>query len=125
MTSRPAQATAAAFRAAVERGDVTAVLDTLAPDVVFNSPIVHAPYVGRTALAPLLAAVVAVFVHFHYTREVTAPHRPAPQLQTRICERKVEGSDILLVNGAGPADELEVVGRPYSSSPALLQSIAP
>jgi SnoaL-like domain len=124
MTNRPAQATAAAFRAAVERGDVAAVLDMLAPDVVFNSPIVHAPYVGRTALAPLLAAVVAVFADFHYTREFTAPDGHALQFETRIGERKVEGIDILVFNAAGLVSEFTVMVRPYSAATALRDAMA-
>lgn len=124
VTDRPEQSTATAFRAAIERGDVAAVLNTLAPDVVFNSPIVHAPYVGRTALAPLLAAVMEVFADFHYTREFTAPDGHVLQFQARIGERKVEGIDILVFNAAGMVSEFTVLVRPYSAATALRDAMA-
>jgi hypothetical protein len=124
VTNRPAQATAAAFRAAIERGDVAAVLDTLAPDVVFNSPIVHAPYVGRTALRALLAAVMEVFADFHYIREFTAPDGHALQFRARIGEREAEGIDILLFNAAGLVSEFTVIVRPYSAATALRDAMA-
>jgi hypothetical protein len=126
VTNRAAQATAtaAAFRAAIEQGDVAAVLETLAPDVVFNSPIVHAPYVGQAAVAPLLAAVMEVFADFHYTREFTAPDGHALQFQTRIGERKLEGIDILVFNAAGLVSEFTVMVRPYSAATALRDAMA-
>jgi hypothetical protein len=56
-----------AFRAAVEREDVSALEAALAQDVVFRSPAVFRPYEGRETVLALLSAVVPVLAGFHYT----------------------------------------------------------
>ena len=58
---------ASAFRAAIERGDADAATALFAPDCVFNSPIVHRPYVGPAPLRAVLGAVLQVFADFRYT----------------------------------------------------------
>src|SRR4051812_49552494 len=57
----------AAFRAAVERDDIDAAVGLFADDVVFHSPVVHRPYVGREPLRAILGAVTTVFEDFRYT----------------------------------------------------------
>ena len=49
---------ATAFRAAVERGDTDAAVALFAPDCVFNSPVVHRPYVGPAPLRERMAALL-------------------------------------------------------------------
>jgi ketosteroid isomerase-like protein len=59
------------FRAAVENGDAASLSAALTPDVVFHSPAVFTPYVGRDAVMQVLGAVVRVFEDFHYVSEIT------------------------------------------------------
>jgi len=53
--------TAAAFRAAVERLDIDAACELLAPDVVFHSPVTFHPFVGRDTVVQLLTLVADTF----------------------------------------------------------------
>ncbi len=113
-----------AFRQAIERKDHTALMLTLAPNVVFHSPIVHQPYVGREAVAPLLAAVFQVFSDFAYIDEFTAPDGKALLFRTRIGERDAEGVDILKFDSDGLVQEFTVMVRPYSAATALREIMA-
>ena len=65
-----ALSTATRFRAAVERGDIDALGELLAPEVVFHSPVTFHPFVGRETVARLLNEVGLVFEDFRYTREL-------------------------------------------------------
>src|SRR5579863_4567975 len=104
---------ATTFRAAIERKDLAALLTTLAPDVTFHSPIVHQPYVGRDALAPLLAAVVEVLADFRYTDEFLSTDGAVLRFQAKIGTRDVDGVDILRFDAAGLVREFTVMVRPY------------
>ena len=116
--------TSQAFREAVERGDHAAWMQTMAPDVVFHSPIVHQPYVGQAALAPLLAAILQTFTDFRYTNEYAAPDGNVFVFQARVGERDIEGVDILTFDANGLVREFTVMVRPYSAATALREIMA-
>jgi hypothetical protein len=118
------------FQAAIERalvsGDAGGVVALLAGDVVFRSPVVHAPYVGRRRVAPLLRAVVRVFDDFRFTRAIRAGGREGDHalvFQGRIGGRDVEGCDFLHVDRDGLIDEFYVMVRPLSGAMALADAM--
>lgn len=113
-----------AFRQAIERGDLPALLQTLAPDVVFHSPIVFQDYSGRDGVAPLLAAVMEVFRDFQYVDEFDAPNGKVLRFSTKVGERELEGVDILLFDDAGLVRDFTVMVRPYSAATALREAMA-
>ena len=113
-----------AFRAAIERQDHSALMDVFAPDVVFHSPIVHKPYVGREALAPVLAAVMSVFSDFRYLNEYDAPDGKALTFSARVGARELNGVDILTFDADGYVQEFTVMVRPYSAATALREIMA-
>lgn len=112
------------FRHAVEQHDLTALLEALAPNVVFHSPIVHQAYEGREAVAPLLAAVLKTFTDFVYVDEFNAPDGKVLLFRTRVREREVEGVDILKFDTEGLVQEFTVMVRPYSAATALREAMA-
>lgn len=123
--SKPASAHPAnAFRKAIEAQDHAALIQTLSPDVVFHSPIVYHDYVGRDAVAPILAAVMDVFADFSYIDEFTAPDGKVLLFRTRVGERDLEGVDILKFDAAGLVREFTVMVRPYSAATALRAAMA-
>lgn len=123
--SKPASAHPAnAFRKAIEAQDHAALIQTLAPDVVFHSPIVYHDYVGRDAVAPILAAVMDVFADFSYIDEFAAPDGKVLLFRTRVGERDLEGVDILKFDAAGLVREFTVMVRPYSAATALRAAMA-
>ena len=115
---------AEAFRHAIEAMDVAAVVQTLAPEVVFNSPIVHKPYNGRQAVGLLLAGVMQVFEDFRYVAEYASPDGHVLRFSTRIGDRAVDGVDILTFDAAGLIAEFSVMVRPYSAATALREAMA-
>ena len=106
-------------------GEAYGVAALLAEDVIFRSPVVHAPYEGRAAVEPLLHAVVRVFDEFHFTRQIGAPDGSDHALvfRARIGEREVEGCDFLHTNDDGLIDEFHVMVRPLSGAMALAEAM--
>lgn len=113
------------FRAAAEAGDVDAMLDLLAPDVVFRSPVVFKPYVGRDAVRPILQAVAQVLEDLRYVREIGTPDATDQALvfHASIGGRHVEGCDFLQVGETGSITELAVMVRPLSAVIALAEAM--
>jgi hypothetical protein len=113
------------FRAAIESGDLDALLALLSEDVEFRSPIVFKPYRGRSAVGEILAAVSRVFEDFSYTREIGAPNTRAHALvfRARIGDKQIEGCDFLHADESGSIDELTVMVRPLSGALALADAM--
>ena len=115
----------AAFRSAVESGDVDGVLALVSPDVVFNSPVVYRPYQGREVLGVILRAVMGVFKEFRYEREIGADGASDHALvfRARVGDRELEGCDFLHVGSDGLIDEFTVMVRPLSAALALAEAM--
>jgi len=113
------------FRHAIEGRDLDAVMALLAPDVVFRSPIVHAPYHGRDEVKSLLSAVARVFEDFTYTRDIGSPGETdhAYVFRARVGDREVEGCDFVHTDDEGLIDELYVMIRPLSGATALAEAM--
>ena len=126
---------AARFRAAVEAGDAEAAVELFAEDAVFNSPVVHRPYVGREPLRAILRAVFTVFEDFRYVAEYAGHSDDTGNGETgdaqghvlrfraRVDGRDLEGVDIL-VSDSEKITELTVLVRPYSATTALRERMA-
>lgn len=107
------------FRKAVEANDVDAMLECLAEDIVFQSPVVFRPYVGREAVGTLLRAVASVFEDFRYVAELSGDGQTALVFKARIGTRDVEGIDLGQVDANGRLTHLTVFVRPLSAALAL------
>jgi len=114
---------ATAFRAAVERGDADAATALFAPDCVFNSPIVHRPYVGPAPLRAVLGAVLQVFTDFRYTGAYSGESGHVLEFACRVGDRECQGVDILRGDGER-LTELTVLVRPYSAATLLREQMA-
>jgi SnoaL-like domain len=114
-----------AFRAAVESGDIEGVIATLADDVVFQSPVVYKPYVGRDSAAMILRAVFRVFEDFRYEREIggSDDEHHALVFRARVGDREVHGCDFVRTGDDGLVDELTVMVRPMSGTLALAEAM--
>jgi hypothetical protein len=106
--------TAAAFRAAVERHDVEAVRELLAPDIVFHSPVTFHPFVGRDTVMALLSLVSQTFEDFRYTDELTVDGAHALIFRAGIDGKELEGIDLLRFDQEGLIDDFTVMLRPLS-----------
>lgn len=113
------------FRDAIESRDLNAVVALLTDDIVFRSPVVHAPYRGREQVEALLGAAGEVLEDFHYTRQIGAPGDADHALvfRARVGDRQVEGCDFIHLNEDGLIDELYVMFRPLSGVLALAEAM--
>jgi hypothetical protein len=106
--------TPSAFRAAVERGDLDAAREQLAPDVVFHSPVTFHPFVGRDTVAGLLSLVAQTFEDFRYTDEIVTEGIHALIFKASVSGRELEGMDLLRFDEQGLIADFTVMVRPLS-----------
>ncbi|MDX6587643.1 MAG: hypothetical protein QOI31_2116 [Solirubrobacterales bacterium] len=113
------------FRSAIEARDLDGLDALFSDDIVFRSPVVHAPYQGRDQAKLLLAAVAQVFEDFRYTREIGAPGAADSALvfRARVGDRELEGCDFIHLNDEGLIDELYVMVRPATGLMALAEAM--
>jgi hypothetical protein len=112
-----------AFRNAVEAGDLDGMVDALADDVVFHSPITFKPFEGREAVATLLGVVSRTFEDFRYTDELDGDEVKALVFKARVGDKQVEGLDLLRFDGAGKIADFTVMVRPLSAATALAEAV--
>lgn len=113
------------FRSAVESRDFDGLGALFTDDVVFRSPVVHAPYQGRDQAMVLLRAVAEVFEDFRYTREIGAAGAADSALvfRARVGDREIEGCDFIHRGKEGLIDELYVMVRPLTGVMALAEAM--
>jgi SnoaL-like protein len=115
-----------AFRAAVEARDIDAMVEALAPDVKFHSPMAHRPFEGRDAVRVLFTALFETFEDFHYTDELEAGDGThALVFRARVGDKQLQGLDLMRMNDEGLIHEFTVMIRPASGLMALGQAMAP
>jgi ketosteroid isomerase-like protein len=114
------------FGTAIQARDIEAATAVLQDDVVFSSPIVFKPYVGREAVAVVLRAVARVFEDFAYESELASEdgRDHALVFHARVGEREIQGCDFLHHGEDGLADRLTVMVRPLSAALALRDRMA-
>jgi limonene-1,2-epoxide hydrolase len=112
-----------AFRAAVESQDHAGMVDALAPDVIFHSPVTFKPFEGREAVAALLGVVMRTFEDFRYTDEVDGDGVKALVFKARVGDREVEGLDLLRFDADGKIADFTVMVRPLSATMALAEAV--
>jgi hypothetical protein len=112
-----------AFEPAVEARDLDALRRSLAPDVVFRSPIRFRPFTGRNEGAGILRIPAEVFASdeaFRYTSVLGDDRELALFFEGEIDGRTIQGVDHQRLNDDGPVTELRVMIR----SLAELQTFA-
>jgi hypothetical protein len=98
----------------------------LADDVVFYSPIVHTPQVGKTITTQYLAAALHVFGNetFRYVREVVGERDAVLEFMIEIEGIGVNGVDMIKWNDAGQIVEFKVMLRPLKAINLIHQKMA-
>lgn len=104
--------------------EVTARLDALlSDDVVFRSPVVFTPQVGRDLTRNYLLAAVATLnapaAGFRYVREVVGDTDAVLEFETTLDGILVHGVDLLRVDEAGLIVEFTVMVRPLKGVHAI------
>ncbi|HWS25112.1 MAG TPA: nuclear transport factor 2 family protein [Xanthomonadales bacterium] len=98
----------------------------LADEVVFHSPVVHTPQVGKALTRMYLMAAFKVLAGpaFHYVREVVGSHDAVLEFQTEIDGVHINGVDMMRWNDAGQIVDFKVMVRPLKAITALQQQMA-
>jgi hypothetical protein len=98
----------------------------LADEVVFHSPVVHTPQVGKTITLQYLSAAFQVFFNesFQYIRELTGPRDAVLEFQVEIDGISVNGVDMIKWDDEGRIVEFKVLIRPLKAVNLIHQRMA-
>jgi hypothetical protein len=116
----------AAWHKLVASQDAAGVPALLDDDVVFFSPVVHAPQTGKKLTAMYLMAAFKVFFNpsFRYVREIVGSNDAMLEFETEIDGILVNGVDIVKWNEAGKITEFKVMLRPLKAINLIHQKMA-
>jgi SnoaL-like protein len=112
------------FGAAIEAGDESAALATIADDVVFRSPAVYKPYQGREQVEGILRLVSTVFEDFRYTNEWRDGRTTILFFEAHVGDRELQGVDILEDGADGKIATFTVMIRPLSGLQAVAAAMS-
>ena len=118
--------TLAVWHQLVQGRDVAGLDALLADDVVFHSPIVHSPKVGKAITTQYLSAAFKVFFNesFRYVRELAGSRDAMLEFQVQIEGVTVNGVDLIKWNDEGRIVEFKVMLRPLKAIDIVHQKMA-
>ena len=89
----------------------------LADNVVFHSPVVHAPQAGKAVTRMYLTAALSVFFNesFRYVREVISGHDAVLEFMVEIEGISVNGVDMIRWDDEGKIVDFKVMLRPLKA----------
>lgn len=116
----------ARYHELVASKDPQALDSLLAEDVVFHSPVVHTPQVGKSITTKYLTAAIAVFFNasFRFTRECYAERAAVLEFIVDFDGISVNGVDIIAWNDDDQIVEFKVMIRPLKAVQAVHQKMA-
>ena len=116
----------AAWHQVVRDGNGSGIAALLADDVVFHSPVVHTPQVGKRITTMYLMAAVQVFFNpdFKYVREVVGESDAVLEFETVIDGVTVNGVDMVAWNDQGLITSFKVMVRPLKAMQVVHERMA-
>lgn len=126
--------TLATWHELVATRNIRGLAPLLSEHVVFHSPVVHTPQVGRAVTAQYLAAAFHVFFNetFKYVREVHGTRDAVLEFEVTIDGIVVNGVDMIRWDDEGLIVEFKVMLRPlkaiqliHAKMAAMLQAQPP
>lgn len=110
----------------VKNRDIKGLDSLLSDKVVFHSPIVHAPQVGKEITTQYLSAALLVFFNetFQYVRETSGSHDAVLEFQVEIEGICVNGVDMIRWDEEGQIIEFKVMLRPLKAINLIHQKMA-
>jgi len=127
MTDDPLGATpTAAYRAAVEAGDVDALVACLAPDVVLSSPITDRfVFRGHAQLRDVMEDVFAVVHDRRNHADVGDDRTRLLQASGRVGRTRIEEALLITLDDAGLIVRIDLFVRPLPGLTALAAALGP
>lgn len=116
----------AAWHELVRTRDARGLSSLLADDVVFYSPVVHTPQVGKALTLQYLSAAFRVFFNesFRYVRELADSRDAVLEFEVEIDGIAVNGVDMIQWNDEGKIVEFKVLIRPLKAINLIHQKMA-
>ncbi len=110
----------------VQSHDVTKLDQLLAEDVVFHSPVVHTPQLGKAVTSLYLKAAMQVLggPGFQYVREVWSETDAVLEFVKEIDGITINGVDLIRWNTDGKIIDFKVMVRPLKAVNMLHQKMA-
>jgi len=101
----------------VRTRDASGLGELLADDVVFYSPVVHTPQVGKVITSVYLSVAIQVFGNdsFRYVREIVGESDAVLEFETEIDDIVINGVDLIKWNQNGQIIEFKVMIRPLKA----------
>jgi len=101
----------------VREHDAPALAKLLAEDVVFHSPVVHAPQRGRARTMVILEAALQVFGNpsFRYVRTLRGDRDAVLEFELTIDATEVNGVDMIRWDDSGRIVDFKVMLRPLQA----------
>jgi SnoaL-like domain len=109
----------------VKSRDLDLLDQLLADDVVFESPVVHTPQVGRAITRAYLAAALQVLnsPEFRYIRRWFGEQSAVLEFETRLAGLTINGVDIINRNSEDRINRFKVMIRPLKAINAVHQAM--
>lgn len=110
----------------VAQRDPRGLAPLLAERVVFHSPVVHTPQVGKPLTTLYLTAALSLFGNetFRYLRELRGPRDAVLEFQVEIDGLSVNGVDMIAWDDAGQIVDFKVMLRPLKAVNLVHQKMA-
>ncbi|MCL1124687.1 nuclear transport factor 2 family protein [Shewanella surugensis] len=110
----------------VKKRDPRGLSDLLSEEVVFYSPVLHTPQVGKVVTQHYLSAAFHIFFNapFRYVREVVDGNDAILEFEVEIDGLNINGVDMIKWNDAGQIVEFKVMLRPLKAVHLIQQKMA-
>jgi hypothetical protein len=114
-----------AWHNVIQHRDEAALDHLLADDVVFHSPVVHTPQVGKSVTSLYLKAAMHVLggPGFRYVREVWSDTDAVLEFVNEIDGITLNGIDMIRWNASGQIVDFKVMVRPLKAVNMLHQKM--
>jgi hypothetical protein len=113
------------FRTAWRIRDLDVWIDTFAPDVVLHSPVMRAPFVGRTAARELYGVLFDTFGEVDVIADFADGDCHAFFWRADVSGQTVEGADLVRHDAHGKIAEITVLIRPMTDIAVFSAAVGP
>ena len=113
-----------AFTDAMQRKDLEAMLTHMTDDVVLKTPLVAEPFRGKTAVRPVVEALLAVVDAFDFHEIMQGPQHVSSFFRVTVGSVELDGMDYSRLNDAGLIQEMTVLWRPLPAVAAVQNKLA-
>ncbi len=110
--------------AMMRRKDLEAMLSHMADDIVLKTPLAIEPLAGKTAIRPVVAALLSVVDRFDLRELMQGPEHVAVCFGITVGLIELDGMDYFRLNEAGLVREMTVFWRPLPSILAVQEKLA-